>query len=76
VYLPRVFDGGAGSLTRPTDLRCYDRRIDHYLGSRRLEVRTWPGHTGGDSIVVVPDAPHRKPKIGGKAITTHQAQAK
>jgi cyclase len=34
----------------------YDQSIDLYLGSRRLEVRVWPGHTGGDSIVVVPDA--------------------
>ena len=34
----------------------YDRGIDLYLGSRHLEVRVMPGHTGGDSIVVVPDA--------------------
>lgn len=34
----------------------YDRGIDLYLGSRHLEVRVLPGHTGGDSIVVVPDA--------------------
>ncbi len=34
----------------------YDDGIDLYLGSRHLEVRVLPGHTGGDSIVVVPDA--------------------
>ncbi|MCG6964044.1 MAG: MBL fold metallo-hydrolase [Acidobacteria bacterium] len=34
----------------------YDGSIDLYLGSRKLEVRTLPGHTGSDSIVVVPDA--------------------
>jgi len=34
----------------------YDRGVDLYLGSRPLEVRVFPGHTGGDSIVVVPDA--------------------
>ncbi len=34
----------------------YDQGIDLYLGSRHLEVRVLPGHTGGDSIVVVPDA--------------------
>jgi len=34
----------------------YGSAIDLYLGSRHLEVRVWPGHTGGDSIVIVPDA--------------------
>ncbi len=34
----------------------YDQGIDLYLGARHLEVRVLPGHTGGDSIVVVPDA--------------------
>lgn len=34
----------------------YDHGIDLYLGSRHLEVRSMPGHTGSDSIVVVPDA--------------------
>ncbi len=34
----------------------YDRGIDLYLGSRHLEVHVLPGHTGGDSVVVVPDA--------------------
>jgi cyclase len=34
----------------------YDEGIDLFLGARRLEVRVMPGHTGGDSIVVVPDA--------------------
>jgi cyclase len=42
------------SLTLP-DL-VYDDRVDLFLGKRTLEVRYYPGHTGGDSVVVVPDA--------------------
>src|ERR1700691_2666209 len=42
------------SLTLPTVV--YDSRIDLYLGSRRISVRYYPGHTGGDSIVSIPDA--------------------
>lgn len=34
----------------------YDDHIDLYLGSRRIGVRYYPGHTGGDSIVSIPDA--------------------
>jgi len=34
----------------------YDKGLDLYLGSRKLEVRSYPGHTGGDSIVYVHDA--------------------
>ena len=34
----------------------YDSGVDLYLGSRKLEVRSYPGHTGGDSIVYVHDA--------------------
>lgn len=34
----------------------YDSGVDLYLGSRRLQVRSYPGHTGGDSIVYVHDA--------------------
>jgi cyclase len=34
----------------------YDSAIDLYLGSRRVNVRYYPGHTGGDSVVWVPDA--------------------
>jgi glyoxylase-like metal-dependent hydrolase (beta-lactamase superfamily II) len=34
----------------------YDRGVDLYLGSRHIEVRVFPGHTGGDSVVLVPDA--------------------
>ncbi|MBZ5538775.1 MAG: MBL fold metallo-hydrolase [Acidobacteriia bacterium] len=36
----------------------YDDGIELFLGSRRLVVRHFPGHTGGDSIVVVPDGSH------------------
>ncbi len=34
----------------------YDSDLDLFLGSRRLCVEVLPGHTGGDSVVVVPDA--------------------
>jgi cyclase len=34
----------------------YDREVDLYLGSREIRVRSFPGHTGGDSVVVIPDA--------------------
>jgi glyoxylase-like metal-dependent hydrolase (beta-lactamase superfamily II) len=34
----------------------YRRGIELWLGNRKLEVRVLPGHTGSDSIVVVPDA--------------------
>jgi cyclase len=42
------------SLTLPTVV--YDSHIELYLGSRRINVRYYPGHTGGDSVVSVPDA--------------------
>ena len=34
----------------------YRRGVEVYLGNRKVAVRVLPGHTGGDSIVVVPDA--------------------
>jgi cyclase len=34
----------------------YDSTIELFLGSRRIVVRYYPGHTGGDSVVFVPDA--------------------
>ena len=34
----------------------YDSAIELFLGSRRIVVRYYPGHTGGDSVVFVPDA--------------------
>jgi glyoxylase-like metal-dependent hydrolase (beta-lactamase superfamily II) len=34
----------------------YDSGVDLYLGARKVEVRSYPGHTGGDSIVYVHDA--------------------
>ncbi|MGB7280904.1 MAG: MBL fold metallo-hydrolase [Candidatus Acidiferrum sp.] len=34
----------------------YDSSIDLYLGSRKILVRSYPGHTGGDSVVIIPDA--------------------
>jgi cyclase len=41
------------SLTLPTLV--HDGHVELYLGSRRLDVRYYPGHTGGDSVVWVPD---------------------
>jgi glyoxylase-like metal-dependent hydrolase (beta-lactamase superfamily II) len=34
----------------------YDTELDVFLGSRRVSIRTFPGHTGGDSVVTIPDA--------------------
>jgi cyclase len=34
----------------------YKDAVDVYLGNRLLTVRFMPGHTGGDSVVFVPDA--------------------
>jgi len=34
----------------------YDQSVDLHLGSRTIQVRSFPGHTGGDSVVVIPDA--------------------
>ena len=34
----------------------YDSEIELYLGARRVVVRYYPGHTGGDSVVTIPDA--------------------
>jgi cyclase len=34
----------------------YETGLDLRLGSRRVEVRFYPGHTGGDSVVHIPDA--------------------
>jgi cyclase len=34
----------------------YDAGTTLFLGSRRIDVRVFPGHTGGDSVVFIPDA--------------------
>jgi cyclase len=34
----------------------YDQAMDVYLGTRRVHLRYLPGHTGGDTVVFVPDA--------------------
>jgi cyclase len=34
----------------------YDSALELFLGPRRVVVRFFPGHTGGDSVVSVPDA--------------------
>ena len=40
----------------PLPALVYDSQVDLYLGSRKISVRYFPGHTGGDSVVWVPDA--------------------
>ena len=42
------------SIALPTVV--HDGAVDLYLGSRRITVRYYPGHTGGDSVVSIPDA--------------------
>jgi cyclase len=34
----------------------YEREVVLFLGSRELVVHVFPGHTGGDSVVMIPDA--------------------
>jgi glyoxylase-like metal-dependent hydrolase (beta-lactamase superfamily II) len=34
----------------------YDRTTVLYLGSREIRLQSYPGHTGGDSVVVIADA--------------------
>jgi len=34
----------------------YSDAVDLYLGSRQIQVRYMLGHTGGDSVIIVPDA--------------------
>jgi len=34
----------------------YDTEIEIFLGSRRVLIHSFPGHTGGDTVVAVPDA--------------------
>ena len=34
----------------------YTDALNLYLGARQIQVRFFPGHTGGDSVVFVPDA--------------------
>jgi glyoxylase-like metal-dependent hydrolase (beta-lactamase superfamily II) len=34
----------------------YTDAVDIYLGARQIQVRYMLGHTGGDSVVIVPDA--------------------
>ena len=41
-------------LTRPSVL--YIDGVNLHLGDREIQVRFFPGHTGGDSVVFVPDA--------------------
>jgi cyclase len=34
----------------------YDSEVEMFLGARRIRVRAFPGHTGGDSVATIPDA--------------------
>jgi cyclase len=34
----------------------YEQSVTLYLGSREIRVRAFPGHTGGDSMVMIPDS--------------------
>ncbi len=34
----------------------YDESVDLHLGTRTMRVESLPGHTGGDSVVLIPDA--------------------
>src|SRR5262249_3081817 len=34
----------------------YDQAVDLHLGSHKIQVRSFPGHTGSDSVVLIPDA--------------------
>jgi len=38
----------------------YDHALDLYLGARKIQVRSFPGHTGGDSVVLIPDSRMRR----------------
>jgi cyclase len=34
----------------------YTNAVDFHLGPHEIQVRAFPGHTGGDSVVIIPDA--------------------
>jgi len=40
----------------PAPMLVYDEAVDLYLGSRQIQLRSFPGHTGGDTVVVIPDS--------------------
>jgi len=44
----------AESFVAPTAL--YEDGVNVYAGTGTIQVRSFPGHTGGDSIVVIPDS--------------------
>src|SRR5262249_18870864 len=54
------------SLVLPDEV--YSDAVDIYLGSRLIQVRNMLGHTGGDSVVLVPDA---NVVFGGDLIWQH-----
>ncbi len=42
------------ALTTPAMV--YEGTLELHLGARQIQVRSFPGHTGGDSVVLIPDA--------------------
>jgi cyclase len=40
--------------TATAPMLVYDDAADIYLGSRGIELRSFPGHTGGDTVVIIP----------------------
>ncbi len=53
---PVTLDKKARVQSLPLPTVVYNSQVDLYLGSRRINVRYYPGHTGGDSVVWIPDA--------------------
>ena len=51
---PPEFRAIVNGIALPTAV--FREGVDIYLGTRRVEIRTFPGHTGGDAVVFVPDA--------------------
>jgi cyclase len=52
--IPPEFKALTDGVVPPTMV--YDQGVSVYLGSREIRIRSFPGHTGGDSIVLIPDA--------------------
>jgi glyoxylase-like metal-dependent hydrolase (beta-lactamase superfamily II) len=52
--LTPAFKAMVDGLVPPTNI--YDNYVDWNLGSRTVQLRNMPGHTGADTVVIVPDA--------------------
>ena len=42
--------------TTPAPSVVYEEGVNLYSGTRMIQVRSFPGHTGGDSIVLIPES--------------------